>query len=151
MPSGWLYSPCRVLTERNELSCWSLLFLTKQLQILDMYYVGRVVNHGVRPFVWYMEGVSAKIECVALHIRSTMKVIFLQEDLDLKTELRTKDNHKRTCCEWFDFLPAFPLNYGNYYYLHSVKIFSPTYVILFVYLTPSVKVWPSNILTRCLY
>ena len=47
-------------------------------------------------------GVSGKAESVAFDIGSTMKVMFLQEDTDLRTELRTKANHKSTCCEWFD-------------------------------------------------
>lgn len=68
------------------------------------------------PSILCMEGVSAKAGSVAFYIGGIMKIIFLLEDTDPRTELRTKVNPKRTCCEWFDFSPTFLLNCGNCYH-----------------------------------
>ena len=40
----------------------SLLLLSEQLQIVDVYCFGGVVIHGVRPSLLCMEGVSAKMK-----------------------------------------------------------------------------------------
>lgn len=65
------------------------------------------------PFM-YGRGFS-KDESVALHTEVQWRWCSYSKT-DLRTELKTKVSHKRTCCEGFDFLPLFPLNYENCYY-----------------------------------